>query len=212
MANEQTQTAQASTPAAKVESTAAAAPAIQKSEADTPPVKIETLKQPETVLSSEAKVEPIKFDLKLPKDSQLDPAYVDKIEAEAKAEGLSNEQAQARLERDNQLRTEVLNQQQMSMKAQSEKWVEELKADKDFGGEQFKENVSMAKRALDRFADPAFRKILDDTGLGNNPHLVRAFARIGKQMAPDKLVIGSTGSTGKPSRESKLYPTMKPQE
>lgn len=177
-------------PAAKAGDPAAAAPA-------------------ETVLTGGKPADPIKYELTLPKDSVLDAAHVAKIEAEAKAEGLTNEQAQGRLARDNQLKAEMLNQQATSLKEQSAKWVEELKGDKDFGGDNFKENVSHAKRALDRFADPAFKKILDETGLGNNPHLVRAFARVGKQMGNDKLVLGESGSIQKSSALEKLFPTMK---
>ena len=228
MANETTTTAQVTTQAAEVkvdavapaktETTIPTTPATAAANtpvapvvvAKTDPIAADPNAAPK-VKAEEKPVAPEKYDLKLPKDSPLDPAYVAKIEAEAKAEGLTNEQAQVRLERDNQAQAYFANQQQEQIKQQQKAWVTEVESDKEIGGKDYKENIETAKRALDRFADDAFKKTLSESGLGNNPHMIRTFLRIGKMMADDKLVTeGKAGATpaSKKSREEVFYPSM----
>ena len=48
-----------------------------------------------------------------------------------------------------------------------------------------------AKGALSRYADPDFVKMLDETGLGNDPRMIRAFGRIGKEMMGDTRLKGA---------------------
>lgn len=71
---------------------------------------------------------------------------------------------------------------------QLQTWESELKADKDFGGEKFEENVQAAHKAVARFLTPADKAFLDRTGLGNFPGLVKAFHRIGQAISEDVSV------------------------
>jgi hypothetical protein len=148
---------------------------------------------------------PEKYDLKLPEGSSLDASYVEKVASYAKEQKLSNEQAQAVLERENTAVATYVESQKDQLKKQTETWVESLRGDKELGGEAFKENVELAKRVVHRFGSEEFRKTLSETGLGNHPELVRVFARIGKEMAEDKLVHPGSQSGGKKSLESIFY-------
>jgi hypothetical protein len=42
--------------------------------------------------------------------------------------------------------------------------------------------VTSAKQALQQYADPDFLKYLDETGQGNDPRMIRIFAKIGKEL------------------------------
>lgn len=55
--------------------------------------------------------------------------------------------------------------------------------------------LSGAKAAVSKYSDPDFQKYLDETGLGNDPRMVRAFGRIGRDM------MGETALRGKPKVE-----------
>lgn len=66
-----------------------------------------------------------------------------------------------------------------------------LELKKDFGV-NFDTEVKNARKALDAYTDSAFRKYMDDTGLGNHPSLVKAFAKIGRELSEDKLVQSDT--------------------
>lgn len=72
---------------------------------------------------------------------------------------------------------------------QTDQYILELK--RDFGV-NFDTEVKNARKALDAYTDNAFRKYMDDTGLGNHPALVKAFAKIGRELSEDRLVQSDT--------------------
>lgn len=78
-----------------------------------------------------------------------------------------------------------------SKQAQADLHLLELK--KDFGV-NFDKEISYARKALDAYTDPAFRKYMDDTGLGNHPALVKAFSKIGRELSEDRLVQSETAA------------------
>lgn len=154
---------------------------------------------------------PEKYELVQRKDSPLLKEDVAEIEANAKAQGLSQEQAQKLVESREADHDKFFARQIQQAKDQQTLWRSEVEADKEIAGtdgKAFKQNVELAKRAMDRFADDHFKKVLSETGLGNNPHLIRTFLRIGRGMADDTAVLdGSSSTPTKKSREEKLFPT-----
>lgn len=192
-----------------------------KSAQDTPPA-VDTPK-PETPPPAEkaeegAKVDPKpeinskpivpeKYDLKLPEGSLLRAQDLEKIASLAKERGLSNEDAQKLVVTKDETYRELLSKQQEELKQKTQtEWINEGKNDKEIGGDAFQKNVEMAKRVVQKFGSESFQKTLSETGLGNHPELVRTFARIGKLMSEDQLVIGATGAVKtKKSAEEVLY-------
>jgi hypothetical protein len=71
------------------------------------------------------------------------------------------------------------------------KWVSEIKADPDIGGDKFDATLASAARAIDRLAIPGLREALDLTGAGNNPAVVKAFARVGQMVSEDRFRPGN---------------------
>lgn len=152
---------------------------------------------------------PAEIKLKLPENALIDAASVEGIASFAKERGLSQEQAQALLEREN---ATAVNQQTM-LKEQSQQWVKEVLADKEIGGANAKQNVALAHRVIERFASPILVQQLRDTGLGNHPELLRVFVNIGKLMSDDQLVMGSGAPKVERSTAEIFYPDMnKPKE
>ena len=88
-------------------------------------------------------------------------------------------------------------------------WENELKNDADFGGENFDQNIALAKQGLEAFGGAELAKELEDTGFGSNPHLVRAFQRIGKAIQEDDPQGNRTQAGGKQSLIDRLYPNNK---
>lgn len=159
------------------------------------------------------KVVPEKYDLKLPEGSQLDATHIEKVAALAKERKLSNEEAQAIIDRDNATISGFADGQNKQLKERQDAWVKDSQNDKEFGGEAFAKNAELAKRVVERFGSDALKTALNDTGLGNHPELLRVFVRIGKAMSEDQLVLpGSTQSTAeKKSVEDIFYPPKKEQ-
>ena len=91
------------------------------------------------------------------------------------------------------------------MKAAHNEWLETSKADKEFGGEKLPENLGVARKALDAFATPELCKLLDETGLGNHPEVIRMFFRAGKAISEDKFVGGNQAGGGKANPANVLY-------
>ena len=61
-------------------------------------------------------------------------------------------------------------------------------------GVNFDAEVKNARKALDAYTDKAFRQHMDETGLGNHPALVKAFAKIGRELSEDRLVQSDTAA------------------
>ena len=106
--------------------------------------------------------------------------------------GLSNEQANKLVpvaadfakrivdERDQQLLGTIAEQRKS--------WLEEAKADKEIGGANWDGTLSTAAKALDTLGFPKgspLRNLLDESGLGNHPEMIRAFAKVGKAIGED---------------------------
>lgn len=79
------------------------------------------------------------------------------------------------------------------------KWVAEIKADPEIGGERLGSAVAAASRVLERLAVPGLREALNVTGAGNHPAVVKAFVRIGRLLAEDRFSPGRDG-LGQPHR------------
>lgn len=171
----------------------------------------ETQKEPEenkdkqeTDKEEENKV-PEKYELKVPEGSQLNKDDIEEIESYAKDQGFSNEQAQKLVDRDFKNRARFVESQQAQLQETTQQWGEQVKTDKEIGGEKFNESVSLAKQVLKRFGSDELRTQLDKTGFGNHPELVRVFSRIGRSMDSDKLMKTGDAPARKKSIEEVFY-------
>ena len=80
---------------------------------------------------------------------------------------------------------------QVKHEQQVQAWEDASRNDPDFGGEKLQENLAIASRALEAY-DPQgeIRAMLEETGYGNHPALVRFFIAIGRDLSPDRMVSG----------------------
>lgn len=145
------------------------------------------------------------FELNLPESSVLTKTDLERIVADAKARGLSKEEAQKLVERDSETVKSYVSRQDEAYKRAQVEWLEKTKSDKELGGENLQKTADHAKRVLDRFGSQELKDALNETGLGNHPELIRVFARIGKLMANDSLVAGQNSSGEKKSIANLLY-------
>lgn len=63
-------------------------------------------------------------------------------------------------------------------------WLEEIK--KDFGG-TFEKRVEVAKKAVHAYGGDELKDYLNKSGLGNHPAMVKAFAKIGRELLEDRM-------------------------
>lgn len=152
--------------------------------------------------SATAPVIPEKYDIKLPEGSPLDPKAVQEVAEYAKAHKLTNDQAQEVLKRDGETVARFVKEGQENLKANAAKFLTEAKTDPEIGGDNFEKNVELGKRVIDKFGSPRLKQILNETGLGNHPELVRLVTKIGMAYGEDKLVVGTTGPTSKEEKSA----------
>jgi predicted transcriptional regulator len=94
-------------------------------------------------------------------------------------------------------------------------WTEQTKKDSEIGGSRLKENTTLAVKALDKFGNDSFRNLLNESGLGNHPEVIRFLSKIGKTTTVDtELVSGNKVGSGrdpnKPRDFQELANTMYP--
>lgn len=116
---------------------------------------------------------------------------VEEFKKKAHETGMSAEGVRSMAEWYKGLEIKQREAMEKSKQIQAEHYVLELK--KDFGA-NFDSEVRNARKALDAYTDEAFKKYMDDTGLGNHPSLVKAFAKIGRELSEDKLVQSDTAT------------------
>lgn len=148
-------------------------------------------------------------DFKLPEGVKLDEPTMGKFSELAKKHGLSQEAAQEFVTLGAQMQAGNAQALQAAIDAQGETWAGEAKADKEYGGDKFDENLAVAKGALDKFGTPQLKALLVQSKLGNHPEVLRTFFRIGKAISEDGFVPGRTGTAGG-SIAQRMYPNMNP--
>lgn len=128
---------------------------------------------------------PEKYDIKRPENPNLsyDEGLEKKFLSAAHKAGLNKQQAQGLLDWWSSEQETVFQQMQQEV----QKSVDELK--KEWGG-AYDTKVAMAQRAIKRFGDKNLVGFLEDSGLGNNPHLVKFFARLGENIREDRAPGG----------------------
>jgi hypothetical protein len=151
----------------------------------------------------------IKYELKTPDGSLLSTEKIKEIEEFAKTNKLAPEKAQELLNRESALLKTHVETMQSQHNERVEVWKDVASKDKEIGGEAFGQNVEYAKRSLEKFATPELKTMLDNTGFGNHPEVLRVFARIGKAMSDDKILKGSPASNDSRSMAEKFYNTNK---
>lgn len=84
-------------------------------------------------------------------------------------------------------------------------WANESQSDEEFGGEALTENLNVAKQALDAFGTDAFKSLLQETGFGNHPEIIRFMYRAGKAISEDSYVGNSQGANPRGSNIPKDF-------
>jgi hypothetical protein len=144
-------------------------------------------------------------DLKAPEGSKLNSADSEKIIEFAKENNLSKDAAEKLLKQVSESREEYFSSLQTEFKEKVKQWESDTKADKEVGGDGFKKNVELSRQVVERFGTKEFKDMVNNTGFGSHPEVVRMFSRIGKAMDSDSFVKSGSKSSGERSIEEIFY-------
>lgn len=135
---------------------------------------------------------PESYELKASTGEVFDAESTKDFAAFAKQAGLSQESAQTALAAAEKV---VAAHQSKAYASAVDRWAQEVRADKDIGGEKLTENLSMAEKAIAAFGTPGLQKLLKHpseggTGWGNHRDVIATFAAIGRRISADGFVAG----------------------
>ena len=131
---------------------------------------------------------PEKYEFKAPEGQSFDGDVLEAYSEVAKKLNLSQEAAQSVLDA---MAPKMAERQMAQIEAVRNGWAESSKGDKEFGGEKLPQNLSVAKKALDQFGTAELRSLLNESGLGNHPEVIRFMYRAGKAISEDTVVTGA---------------------
>lgn len=134
---------------------------------------------------------PENYEFKDPEGQHFDGEVIGAFSDVAKELGLSQEEASKVVEK---MAQKLAERQSHNIEAVREEWVESARTDKEYGGDKLGENLAVAKRALDQLGTPELRTLLNESGLGNNPEIIRFMFRAGKALSEDTHVGASQGA------------------
>lgn len=151
-------------------------------------------------------------DFKMPEGTELDTEVGTAFQGVAKELNLSQEQAQGFLDK----MAPVLQKRSAERIAEiSNEWMEQSKADKEFGGQKLTQSLSDIARLRDTFARNADGKVDADiqeflsSPMGNHPGALRLLSRIGRAFGEAKYPGGGSAEDGRYTAEQFYQDAMK---
>lgn len=143
---------------------------------------------------------PEAYEFKAPEGAAFDEAVIGAFSEVAKELDLPQDAAQKVLDK---MAPVIQARQAEQLSAAREEWAAATRADKEIGGDKLAENLALAKKARDQFTTPEFRELLEASGLGNHPEVIRVFVKVGKATSEDGFVAGGGKTT--PTDARRLY-------
>jgi hypothetical protein len=174
----------------------------QTTQTQTPPAAETTATTTTTTETAAPAAAPEKYAFTAPEGTTYDSEVLEAFTGAAKEANLTQDAAQKLIEK---MAPALAARQVDQVKAIHQEWHTASSADKEFGGEKLAENLGVARKALDNFGTPQLRTLLDETGLGNHPEVIRLLFRAGKAISEDKFVGGAPGGKGAVNPAAVLY-------
>jgi len=155
---------------------------------------------------------PEKYELTAPEGMTLAAADIDAATPIFKELGLSNEQANKLIPLAAQMAQRIqdkANQEILASVATDRKaWLDTARADPEIGGANWDTTMQVSASALDQLGFPKgspFRVLLNESGLGNHPEMIRAFAKVGKAIGEDSNFVRAESGAGKKTHAQILF-------
>lgn len=159
----------------------------------------QTTAQQGTETTQEAKTPEADYEFKMPEGIDLDEDSANEFKAIAKELKLPKDAAQKVVD----LAAKREQARADAFVKQVKEWGEAVKADKELGTP---ENLAACRKTIETFGTPELRTMLETSGMGNHPEVVRFVTAISKVLGEDKFIAGRDGGNAQPrSLEERLY-------
>ena len=124
-----------------------------------------------------------KYEFKAPEGA--DPAFISKFKEFALQKGILPNQAEALFDFYSGYTKEVMGTQEAENKRLFEESASKLK--QEFGA-AYEKKLGVASGLFNQIADDDLKNLFKETGLGNNPLVIKMFAKMAEQLGEDKFV------------------------
>lgn len=164
------------------------------------PAKTETPDVQKTETQAEKPAEEVDYTFELPEGVELDAKSMDEFKAMAKELKLPKEAAQKMVDL-------AAQREQARIETHAKTvadWAESVKADKEIGGDKLAANLAVARKALE-LGPPELKDLLNASGLGNHPAVVKWALAVGKALSEDNFVPAGNPVDVQGSIASRLY-------
>lgn len=139
-------------------------------------------------------------------DALPDNFNKDEVTKFAKENGLSDVQVEAYVKLETTNQANLVTEQAAAVQKQRDDWTTELKADPEFGGENFAKNVDRVNKVMDKYMQGT-KKVLTERGTMLPPYIMRDFLKLDGILNPkSKLPIGEAPAV--PKAEVSLLDAM----
>jgi hypothetical protein len=150
------------------------------------------------------------YDLKMPEGVDLDPELLKEATPTLRELGLSNVQANRLVPLVTKIQDRLLDAQNDNFATLRAVWAREAKGDREIGGEHWKDTIRLSGVALEAGGAKSLkheaRALLEGSGLGNHPTMLRLFRRMGAEIDRLRKQAGVSRGPRPASREEALYP------
>jgi len=146
-------------------------------------------------------------DFSFPEGMEVDSAAVGQFQAIASEFNLSQDKAQQLVDFETARIKQAEEARMAAWQETQQAWVEQGKANQEFGGDNYEESVRTALVTMEKLGTPELKEALNMSGMGNHPEMLRVFYRMGKLLEEDKAVTGRAGGGSKTAAQT-LYPNQ----
>lgn len=153
---------------------------------------------------TEAPSVPESYDFAVPEGVTLDKTALEDFGAVAKE--LKLDQATAQKIAD--VGVKMAQRQHEIFETTKAEWAEQARTDKEIGGEKFDQNLAAAKKTLDAFGSPELKEVLNASGLGNHPAVIKLLVNASKAISEDGFVAGAPKSATSNDPAKIMFPNM----
>ena len=157
---------------------------------------------------------PEKYEFSFDEGTEVHTEVLSEFETLAREHNLTQEQAQKFVGLAPKLANAIMQTQISKFENTMSEWAEQAKTDKEIGGTAMDSKLSVAVTALEKFASPELRQMLEKfdveknptgTGFGQHPEIIRLFYRIGQAISEDSVTRGKEPASTAVSAAERLY-------
>lgn len=147
-------------------------------------------------------------DFKLPENTEVNQAQLDSFTDLAKKHGLTQEAAQELIDLYGSQLNAQMNEKTQELVELRKEWKKTINQDPEIGGNNIKKSLGLVISALNKFpGGDEVKAMLIETGLQDNPSVIKFLYHIGKATSEDSVDDFKGGKAGeKKSAEEILYP------